>query len=60
MLNILSAIYVAVAAMMISNDADSIAEYQAERAQTAAVQTETASESVVSRIEDDYSDFWMN
>ena len=60
MLNILSAIYVAIAATMISNDADSIAKYQAEREQTAAVQTETPAQSIVSQIEDDDSDLWMN
>ena len=60
MLNILSAIYVAIAATMISNDADSIAQYAAAKekaqAQTEAVQVDM----IVSQIEDEYDDLWMN
>ncbi len=57
MLNILSAFYVAVATLMISNDADSIAKYQAEREQLATAQAEARAEAVVSKVEDE---LWMN
>jgi hypothetical protein len=51
MLNILAAIYVAVAATMISSDADSIQQYAAAKQQT---------DVTVTQLDESYDDLWMN
>ncbi len=51
MLNILATIYVAIAATMISNDADSIKQYAAEKHQA---------DVAVTQLDENYDDLWMN